>query len=61
MFCLDMRLPVAVRDDLVRRVNALPQFAHLVLDSGAQSLRVTENEWKNDFEVAAYLEMGSLK
>jgi len=24
LFCLDMRLPVAVRDDLVRRMNALP-------------------------------------
>ena len=56
-----MRLPRNVRDDLIKRMAALPNFRHLVLDAHPYSLRPTENEWRNDFEIAPYLEIGSLK
>lgn len=49
LFELDMRLPRAVRDDLIRRILKHPQFVGIVINAQYVSSRITENEWKNDF------------
>ena len=59
-FELDTRLPSAVIEDLVRRVSAQPCFKGFVINAQYLSERVTENEWKNDFEIPPHLKAGSL-
>ena len=59
-FELDIRLPHAVIQDLVRRVSAHPCFKGFVINALYLSERVTENEWKNDFEIPPHLVSGSL-
>lgn len=59
-FELDTRLPNAVIQDLVRRVSAHACFKGLVINAQYLSERVTENEWKNDFEIPPHLKAGTL-
>jgi len=59
-FELDTRLPQPVMLDLARRVSAHPCFKGIVINAQYLSERVTENEWKNDFEIPPHLKSGSL-
>lgn len=59
-FELDTRLPGAVIQDLVKRVSAQPCFRGIVINAQYLSGRVTENEWKNDFEIPPHLKAGTL-
>lgn len=45
---------------MVKRIAKHPQFKGIVMNAAYQSERVTENEWKNDFELPKHLECGSL-
>jgi (S)-2-hydroxy-acid oxidase len=58
---VDTRLPPAVIQDLVRRVSGFPCFKGIVINAQYQSDRVTENEWKNDFEIPPHLVAGTLQ
>jgi L-lactate dehydrogenase (cytochrome) len=59
-FELDTRLPGAVIQDLVRRVCVHPCFKGIVINAQYLSERVSENEWKNDFEIPPHLKAGTL-
>jgi len=61
LFEVDTRLPMAVIQDLARRVAAHPCFKGLVINAQYLSGRVTENEWKNDFIIPPHLHAGSLQ
>ena len=61
LFELDVRLPEAVRMDLVQRVAQHQCFKGVVINAQYVSGRVTENEWKNDFALLPHLEAGTLK
>lgn len=61
MFELDVRLPEAVRVDLIQRVAQHQCFKGIVINGQYISGRVTENEWKNDFALLPHLECGTLK
>lgn len=60
MFETDLRLPNEVRYDLIKRISKFQCFKAIVINSQYQTLRITENEWKNDFEVPRYLKAGTL-
>mmetsp|Transcript_19430 Transcript_19430/g.33055 ORF Transcript_19430/g.33055 Transcript_19430/m.33055 type:complete len:182 (-) Transcript_19430:629-1174(-) len=55
MLEVDCRLPASVREDLVRRAAAHSCFKGVVLNAQFFSDRVTEMEWKFDFEVPPHL------
>ena len=58
---VDPRLPKEVRVDLVKRAGALKCFKGVIVNGGYQSSRVSEMEWKYDFEIPPHLELGNLK
>lgn len=60
MLEIDMRLPKMVVADLVARISNHECFIGVVLDAQYHSDRVTENEWKNDFQIPAHLSAGTL-
>jgi isopentenyl diphosphate isomerase/L-lactate dehydrogenase-like FMN-dependent dehydrogenase len=61
LFELDLRLPSQVIDDLLKRISWFPQFIGVVINAQYSSDRLTENEWKNDFELAPHLRLGNLE
>lgn len=61
LFELDLRLPKSIRDDLIRRVNAHEQFKGIVINAQYSSDRISEEEWKHDFQLPPYLKIGSLE
>jgi isopentenyl diphosphate isomerase/L-lactate dehydrogenase-like FMN-dependent dehydrogenase len=61
MFEIDVRLPDAIINDLIKRVAAHDCFIGIVINAQFISNRITENEWKNDFIIPPFLKAGSLK
>ena len=57
---IDPRLPPSVREDLVRRAARHDCFKGFVLNAAYLSSRVTEMEWKFDFEIPPHLKLGNL-
>ena len=60
LFEMDLRLNLLVQQDLIKRLSKYSQFKGIVMNASYQSCRVTENEWKNDFQLPKHLNAGNL-